>query len=120
MVTEDKFLPIALDDTWFYSSEQIACNSWAPHVRQSSTDFLITLNLLSFLFHTVAELFDRRYLLLRKTLPGEIRGLSVLSIYRFFIHSTYKRLELKIRNSSFCLESAETVSLSPAFQVYGW
>jgi hypothetical protein len=27
MVTEDKFLLIALDGTWFYSSEQIACNS---------------------------------------------------------------------------------------------
>jgi hypothetical protein len=28
----------------------------------------MTLNLLSSLFHTVAEIFDRRYLLLRKTL----------------------------------------------------
>jgi hypothetical protein len=38
------------------------------HGKKHLSNFLMTLNLLSSLFHTVAEIFDRRYLLLRKTL----------------------------------------------------
>ncbi len=40
------------------------------HRNKHLSNFLITLNLLSFLFHTVAELFDKRYVLIRKTLPS--------------------------------------------------
>ena len=40
------------------------------HGKRNLSNFLMTLNLRSFLFHTVAELFDRRYLVLRRTLPS--------------------------------------------------
>ena len=40
------------------------------HGRKHLSNFLMTLNLISYLFHTLAEMFDRRYLLLRKTLPS--------------------------------------------------
>ena len=38
------------------------------HGSQNLSNFLMTLNLLSFLFHSVLSIFDRRYILLRKTL----------------------------------------------------
>jgi len=38
------------------------------HGSQNLSNLLMTLNLLSFLFHSVLRIFDRRYLLLRKTL----------------------------------------------------
>ena len=40
------------------------------HGSQNLSNFLMTLNLLSFLFHSVLRIFDRRYILLRKTLPS--------------------------------------------------
>jgi hypothetical protein len=38
------------------------------HVSKYLSNLLLTMNLLAFLFHTVLELFDRRYALLRKAL----------------------------------------------------
>jgi len=40
------------------------------HGQQNLSNFLMTLNLLAFLFHTVAEIFDRRYILIRKKLAS--------------------------------------------------
>ena len=40
------------------------------HGSQNLSNFLMTLNLLTFLFHSVLRIFDRRYILLRKTLPS--------------------------------------------------
>ena len=39
------------------------------HGEKHLSNFLLSLNLLSFLFHTILECFDQRYVLLRKTLP---------------------------------------------------
>jgi hypothetical protein len=38
------------------------------HGRQHLSNLLLTFNLLAYLFHTILELFDERYVLLRKTL----------------------------------------------------
>jgi hypothetical protein len=52
------------------------------HGSKNLSNFLMCLNLLAFLFHTVLELFDRRYLLLRKSLSSrkiffnDIKGLT--------------------------------------------
>jgi len=40
------------------------------HGEKHLSNFLLSLNLLSFLFHTILEWFDQRYALLRKTLPS--------------------------------------------------
>jgi hypothetical protein len=57
------------------------------HGNKNLSNFLMTLNLLAFLFHTVAELFDRRYLLLRKTLPSRktfFQDAQALTKYFFY------------------------------------
>ena len=52
------------------------------HGKQNLTETLLSLNLLAFLFHTVLELFDERYRLIRRTLPrrkdffNDIRALT--------------------------------------------
>jgi len=52
------------------------------HGKENLAQTLLTLNLLAFLFHTVLELFDRRYRLIRRTLPrrkdffNDIRALT--------------------------------------------
>ena len=52
------------------------------HGRQHLSETLLTLNLLAFLFHTVLEIFDNRYRLIRRTLPrrkdffNDIRALT--------------------------------------------
>ena len=52
------------------------------HGRQHLSETLLTLNLLAFLFHTVLEIFDERYRLIRRTLPrrkdffNDIRALT--------------------------------------------
>ena len=40
------------------------------HGSNNLSNFLMTLNLLSFRCHTVLDLFDKRYILLRKTLSS--------------------------------------------------
>jgi hypothetical protein len=57
------------------------------HGKKHLSNFLMTLNLLSYLFHTVAEIFDRRYLLLRKTLPSRktfFQDAQALTKYFFY------------------------------------
>ena len=52
------------------------------HGREHLCETLLSLNLLAFLFHTVLELFDKRYRLIRQTLPrredffNDIRALT--------------------------------------------
>ena len=52
------------------------------HGRRHLSETLLTLNLLGFLFHTVLEIFDQRYRLIRQTLPrrkdffNDIRALT--------------------------------------------
>jgi len=52
------------------------------HGEQHLSETLLTLNLLAFLFHTVLEIFDKRYRLIRRTLPrrkdffNDIRALT--------------------------------------------
>ena len=52
------------------------------HGRENLSELLLTLNLLAFLFHTVLELFDERFRLIRETLPrrkdffNDIRALT--------------------------------------------
>ena len=57
------------------------------HGSQHLSNSLMTLNLLSFLFHTVAQLFDRRYILIRKTLPSRktfFHDIQALTKYFFY------------------------------------
>ena len=57
------------------------------HGKENLSNFLMTLNLLSYLFHTMAHLFDRRYLLLRKTLPSRktfFQDVQALTKYFFY------------------------------------
>lgn len=57
------------------------------HGSQHLSNSLMTLNLLSFLFHTVAQLFDRRYILIRKTLPSRktfFQDIQALTKYFFY------------------------------------
>ncbi len=57
------------------------------HGKKHLSNFLMTLNLLAYLFHTVAEMFDRRYLLLRKTLPSRktfFQDAQALTKYFFY------------------------------------
>ena len=67
------------------------------------TSFLLTLNLLAFLFHTVLELVDAKYHLLRQTLVTRqtfFNDIKTLTRYLYFeswqhlLHFMIKQLEL--------------------------
>ncbi len=57
------------------------------HGKENLSNLLLTLNLLAFLFHTVLEFFDKRYALVRATLPRRDRffhDLKALCCYLLF------------------------------------
>ncbi len=60
------------------------------HGKENLSNFLLTLNLLAFLFHTVLEFFDKRYALIRETLPRcktffeDLRALT-----RYVLHNSW-------------------------------
>jgi len=57
------------------------------HGKNNLSNLLLTLNLMAFLFHTVLEFFDKRYSLIRKTLPrrktffDDLRALTRYVLY---------------------------------------
>ena len=57
------------------------------HGKENLSNLLLTFNLLAFLFHTVLEFFDKRYALIRTTLPRRDRffhDLRALCTYLLF------------------------------------
>ena len=57
------------------------------HGKDNLSNLLVSLNLLSFLFHTVLEWFDRRYAFLRKNMPTRkafFHDIKTLTKYLFF------------------------------------
>ena len=68
------------------------------HGKKHLSNFLMTLNLLAYLFHTVAEMFDCRYLLLRKTFFHDAQALTKYFFYESWDHlliAMVKGLELE-------------------------
>jgi hypothetical protein len=63
------------------------------HGNKHLSNFLMTLNLLSFLFHTTAGLFDRRYILLRKTLPSRQTFFhDAQALTKYFFYESWEHL----------------------------
>jgi len=63
------------------------------HGNKHLSNFLMTLNLLSFLFHTVAELFDKRYALIRKTLPSRRTFFhDAQALTKYFFYESWEHL----------------------------
>lgn len=63
------------------------------HGKENLSNVLMTLNLLSYLFHTVAEMFDRRYLLVRKTLPSRKTFFQdVQALTKYFFYESWDHL----------------------------
>ncbi len=63
------------------------------HGSENLSNFLMTLNLLAFLFHTVIGVFDRRYILLRKTLPSrKIFFQDVQALTKYFCYENWDDL----------------------------
>jgi len=55
------------------------------HGEKQLSNFLLSLNLLSFLFHTILEWFDLRYALLRKTLPRRKEFFNHIKCLTYYI-----------------------------------
>ena len=69
------------------------------HGREYLSNFLMTLNLLAFLFHTVAHQFDRRYQLLRKTLGRRKTFFQdVRTLTRYFFYDSWSHLLITMIN----------------------
>lgn len=63
------------------------------HGSKNLSNFLMTLNLITFLFHTVLGFYDRQYLLLRKTLPSrKIFFHDVKSLTKYFCFKNWNDL----------------------------
>ena len=63
------------------------------HGKEHLSNLLMTLNLLSYLFHTVAQIFDRRYILVRKTLPSRKTFFQdVQALTKYFFYETWDHL----------------------------
>lgn len=63
------------------------------HGKEHLSNFLMTLNLLSYLFHTVAQIFDRRYILVRKTLPSRKTFFQdVQALTKYFFYESWDHL----------------------------
>lgn len=63
------------------------------HGKEQLSNFLMTLNLLSYLFHTVAQIFDRRYILVRKTLPSRKTFFQdVQALTKYFFYQSWDHL----------------------------
>ena len=65
------------------------------HGEKNLSETLATLNILSFLFHTLLELCDRRYQLIRKTLPRrDMFFEDIRALTRYFIFDNWNHLML--------------------------
>ncbi len=69
------------------------------HGHQHLSNFLMTLNLLAFLFHTVAHRFDHRYLLIRKTLGSRKTFFQdVQALTKYFFYDSWSQLLIAMIN----------------------
>ena len=65
------------------------------HGDNHLSETLATLNILAFLFHTLLELYDRRYQLIRKTLPRrDMFFEDVRALTRYFLFDSWNHLML--------------------------
>jgi len=63
------------------------------HGKDNLSNLLLTLNLFAFLFHTVLEFFDKRYTLIRKTLPSRKTFFDdVRALTRYLLHNSWDDL----------------------------
>ena len=74
------------------------------HGKQYLSSFLLTLNLLSFLFHTVLELVDEKYQLLREELSARRTFFNdIRALLRYLLFESWEHL------LDFMLERLEVV-----------
>lgn len=65
------------------------------HGKENLSNLLLTLNIIAFLFHTILEYLDRRYALIRKTLPRRTTFYNDLrALTRYFCFQHWKHLML--------------------------
>ena len=63
------------------------------HGKENLSNLLLTMNLLAFLFHTLLEFFDKRYALIRKTLPRRKTFFEDLrALTRYVLHNSWDDL----------------------------
>lgn len=63
------------------------------HGSEHLSNLLMTLNLLAYLFHTIAQLFDQRYILIRKTLPSrKIFFHDIQALTKYFFYESWSHL----------------------------
>lgn len=63
------------------------------HGKENLSNLLLTFNLLAFLFHTVLEFFDKRYALVRATLPRRDKFFHDLqALCTYFLFENWKNL----------------------------
>ena len=63
------------------------------HGQENLANLLLTMNLLAFLFHTMLELYDPRYRLIRKTLPRRDRFFhDVKALTQYFLFDSWEAL----------------------------
>ncbi len=63
------------------------------HEQEHLSNFLMTLNLLSFLFHTVAQVFDLRYIRVRGALPSRKTFFQdVQALTKYFFYESWEHL----------------------------
>jgi hypothetical protein len=69
------------------------------HGKKNLSNLLLSLNLLAFLFHTMLELYDRRYQLIRKTLPRRDRFFNdVTALTQYMLFESWEALMLFMLN----------------------
>ena len=65
------------------------------HGKQNLSNLLLSLNLLAFLFHTLLELYDPRYQLIRRTLPRRDRFFNdVKALTQYMLFGSWEALML--------------------------
>lgn len=70
------------------------------HGKENLSNLLLTLNVVAFLFHTILEYLDRRYALIRKTLPrrttfyNDLRALTRYFCFRHWKHLNFVEFQL--------------------------
>ena len=63
------------------------------HGKEHLSNLLLTFNLIAFLFHTVLEIFDKRYALIRTTLPRRDRFFHDLkALTQYFLFKSWNDL----------------------------
>jgi len=69
------------------------------HGKKNLSNLLLSLNLLAFLFHTMLELYDPRYQLIRKTLPRRDRFFNdVKALTQYMLFESWEALMLFMLN----------------------